>query len=37
MEREFGDMLAIKYNYPKYVVIIDERSVARYEDALHMP
>lgn len=37
MEREFGNLLAIKDNYPKYVVTLDEYSGSSYEGILHIP
>jgi hypothetical protein len=37
MEREFGNLLAIKDNYPKYVVTLDEYSGISYEGILHIP
>ncbi len=36
-EREFGNLLAIKDNYPKYVVTLDDYSGASYEGILHIP
>jgi hypothetical protein len=37
MEREFGNLRAIKDNYPKYVVTLDEYSGTSYEGILHIP
>lgn len=37
LEREFGNLLAIKDNYPKYVVTLDEYSGSSYEGILHIP
>ena len=37
MERDFGNLLAIKDNYPKYVVTLDEYSGSSYEGILHIP
>ena len=37
MEREFGNLLAIKDNYPKYVITLDDYSGASYEGILHIP
>jgi predicted AAA+ superfamily ATPase len=37
MEREFGNLLAIKDNYPKYVITLDAYSGASYEGILHIP
>ncbi len=37
IEREFGNLLAIKDNYPKYVITLDEYSGASYEGILHIP
>ena len=37
MEREFGNLLAIKDNYPKYVITLDEYSGASYEGIIHIP
>jgi len=36
-EREFGNLLAIKDNYPKYVVTLDDYSGSSYEGILHIP
>ncbi len=36
-EREFGNLLAIKDNFPKYVITLDEYSGASYEGILHIP
>ena len=37
MNREFGNLLAIKDNYPKYVVTLDEYSGTSYEGIFHIP
>lgn len=37
MEREFGNLMAIKDNYPKYVVTLDEYSGSSYEGIIHIP
>ena len=37
MEREFGNLLAIKDNYPKYVITLDDYSGVSYEGILHIP
>ncbi|MDX9883764.1 MAG: ATP-binding protein [Prolixibacteraceae bacterium] len=37
MEREFGNLLAIKDNYPKYVVTLDEYFGTSYEGIVHIP
>lgn len=37
MEREFANLLAIKDNYPKYVITLDEYSGASYEGIIHQP
>ncbi len=37
MEREFGNLLAIKDNYPKYVITLDDYSGTSYEGILHQP
>ena len=37
MTREFGNLLSIKDNYPKYVITLDEFSGASYEGILHLP
>ena len=37
MEREFGNLLAIKDNYPKYVITLDEYSGTSYEGIVHIP
>jgi predicted AAA+ superfamily ATPase len=36
-EREFGNLLAIKDNYPKYVITLDDYSGSSYEGILHIP
>ena len=36
-EREFGNLLAIKDNYPKYVVTLDDYSGSSYEGILYIP
>ena len=37
MEREFGNLLEIKNNYPKYVVTMDDYSGVSYEGIKHIP
>ena len=37
MEREFGNLLAIKDNYPKFVITLDEYTGTSYEGILHIP
>jgi predicted AAA+ superfamily ATPase len=37
MEREFGNLLAIKDNFPKYVITLDKYSGASYEGIQHLP
>ena len=37
MEREFENLMAIKNNYPKYVITMDDYSGTSYEGILHMP
>ncbi|PTN10544.1 ATP-binding protein [Mangrovibacterium marinum] len=37
MEREFGNLLDIKDNYPKYVVTMDDYSGVSYEGIKHIP
>jgi uncharacterized protein len=37
MEREFGNLLAITDNYPKYVVTLDEYSGKTFEGIVHLP
>jgi len=37
LEREFGNLLAIKDNYPKYVITLDDYSGTSYEGILHFP
>jgi hypothetical protein len=37
MEREFGNLLAIKDNYPKYVITLDEFSGASQKGIQHIP
>lgn len=37
LEREFGNLLAIKDNYPKYVITLDDYSGTSYEGILHIP
>lgn len=37
MEREFGNLLAIKDNYPKYVITLDDYSGTSYEGIIHLP
>ncbi len=36
-EREFGNLLAIKDNFPKYVITMDDYSGASYEGIQHIP
>jgi hypothetical protein len=36
-EREFGNLMAIKDNYPKYVITLDDYSGTSYEGILHIP
>ena len=36
-EREFGNLLAIKDNYPKYVITLDDYSGTSHEGILHIP
>ena len=37
MEREFGNLLAIRDNYPKYVITLDDYSGTSYEGIIHLP
>lgn len=37
VHREFGNLLKIKDNYPKYVVTLDEYSGTSYEGIVHIP
>jgi len=37
MEREFGNLLSIKNNYPKFVITLDEYSGTSYEGIQHVP
>ena len=37
MEREFGNLLVLKDNYPKYVITLDEYSGASFEGIKHVP
>ena len=37
MEREFGNLMAIKDNYPKYVITLDDYSGTSYEGIVHLP
>lgn len=37
MEREFGNLLALKDNYPKYVITLDEYSGTSFEGIKHIP
>ena len=37
MEREFGNLLEIKDNYPKYVVTMDDYAGVSYEGIKHIP
>lgn len=37
MEREFGNLLAINDNYPKYVITLDDYAGASYEGIIHLP
>jgi len=36
-EREFGNLLAIKDNYPKYVITLDSYTGSSYEGVVHLP
>jgi predicted AAA+ superfamily ATPase len=36
-EREFGNLLTIKDNYPKYVVTLDDYTGSSHEGILHIP
>ena len=36
-EREFGNLMAIKDNYPKYVITLDDYSGASHEGIKHIP
>lgn len=36
-EREFGNLLTIKDNYPKYVITLDDYTGSSYEGILHIP
>jgi predicted AAA+ superfamily ATPase len=36
-EREFGNLLTIKDNFPKYVITLDDYSGASYEGIQHLP
>jgi hypothetical protein len=37
MEREFGNLLAIKDNFPKYVITMDDYTGGSYEGIQHLP
>ena len=37
MDREFGNLLAIKDNYPKYVITLDEYTGASFYGIIHLP
>lgn len=37
MKREFGNLLAIKDNFPKYVITLDDYSGTSYEGIQHLP
>jgi len=37
MEREFGNLMVIKDNYPKYVITLDDYSGTSYEGIIHLP
>lgn len=37
MDREFGNLMAIKDNYPKYVITLDDYSGTSYEGVFHKP
>lgn len=37
MQREFGNLMAIKDNYPKYVITLDDYTGTSYEGILHVP
>ncbi len=37
MEREFGNLLALKDNYPKYVITLDDYSGTSFEGIKHIP
>lgn len=37
MEREFGNLMAIKDNYPKYVITLDDYTGTSFEGILHIP
>jgi len=37
MEREFGNLLALKDNYPKYVITLDEYTGVSFEGIKHLP
>ena len=37
MEREFGNLMAIKDNYPKYVITLDDYSGTSYEGIIDIP
>jgi predicted AAA+ superfamily ATPase len=37
MKREFGNLLAIKDNFPKYVITMDDYSGASHEGIQHIP
>lgn len=37
IDREFGNLMAIKDNYPKYVITLDDYSGTSYEGIIHLP
>jgi len=37
IEREFGNLMAIKDNYPKYLITLDDYSGSSYEGIVHLP
>jgi predicted AAA+ superfamily ATPase len=37
MEREFENLMAVKDNYPKYVITLDEYEGTSYEGIIHFP
>jgi hypothetical protein len=37
MEREFGNLLAIKDNFPKHVITLDHYTGASYQGIIHLP
>lgn len=36
-EREFGNLLSIKDNYPKYIITLDEDTGTSYKGIVHIP